>query len=386
MSDKQVIKALRGPDRVRLRPAVIFGSDDVNGIISSLKEVLDIFITEAIMGHCSKIELALGNDSSIKITSYDRGIVFDETIVDGRPMWYYDFCDFSPGPREADDEYIFSIRQKHNDLFGDSNETLPKYQVDSHGYFILTCVMYASEYMTLSSVRKGKRKSLHFKSGYCDGELMNESCNEGNKSYIHFKPDSKVFSDTNVTFENIIPVAKDTAITIPGLTMVVFDEKSGKGQTFIFPEGIKSYAEELTRGVASSPVFVNEIEARGKDRYNRREYDAFVKVAIAFVKENATHHCFHNFKSLKYGGLHYKTMVQYLLKYIQWQVDADIDETVVSNRVIVLLDTKCSEHATCWENGTRQSISNKMIADMASDVIGDDFRYFLKHNNGLLKE
>ncbi len=56
---KNEITLLKGPDRVRKRPAVIFDSDGLNGSIAAVKSLLDIFTAEAVRGHCSKIDVAI---------------------------------------------------------------------------------------------------------------------------------------------------------------------------------------------------------------------------------------------------------------------------------------------------------------------------------------
>ena len=104
-----VITCLKGPDRVRKRPAVIFNSDDAEGVTRAVEMLLDIFITEAALGYSKELSVKIHNDDSICILSKDRGFVMDETLIDGKPVWEYDFCELYSAPREKKEVYSYGL-------------------------------------------------------------------------------------------------------------------------------------------------------------------------------------------------------------------------------------------------------------------------------------
>src|SRR3954470_22341930 len=81
------ISSLKGADRVRLRPGVIFGSDGIEGCQHSVFEILSNSIDEAREGHGKVIEVTRFQDGSIQIRDYGRGIPLDYNTKEERFNW-----------------------------------------------------------------------------------------------------------------------------------------------------------------------------------------------------------------------------------------------------------------------------------------------------------
>ncbi|MBQ8696957.1 MAG: hypothetical protein IJ519_04475 [Clostridia bacterium] len=111
------IITLKGPDRVRKQPRVIFGADGAEGATNALKRLLMIFVTEATLGYCNRLSVSLHRDGSVTVRSYDHGFALSEEIVDGRPAWYYDFCELYAHSADTAD-YYRSQAQTHSHLYG----------------------------------------------------------------------------------------------------------------------------------------------------------------------------------------------------------------------------------------------------------------------------
>ena len=221
-----VIKPLKGPDRVRKRPFVMFGSDGATGVLNATKMLLNIFANEARLGQCTGIDLKIHTDNAISIRSYDRGIIIDETIVNGKPAWHDVFCEIFPAPREAPDELSYPLTHPSNSLFARDEKNPSTYIIDDHG-FNLCCVQYASAFMHVESIRAQLKKSLNFKEGYSVGELQVQKSDESSGTYIHFMPDTKVFGENiAIPYSDLAQALKELTLTYPDFRCTLTDERT----------------------------------------------------------------------------------------------------------------------------------------------------------------
>ena len=113
------ISALKGADRVRKRPAVIFGSDDIEGCKHAFFEILSNSIDEAREGYGKVIEVRRYLDRSIEVEDHGRGIPVDYNPVEQRFNWELVFCELYAGGKynNVDGEnYEFSLDQLYYGL------------------------------------------------------------------------------------------------------------------------------------------------------------------------------------------------------------------------------------------------------------------------------
>ena len=75
--NNESITSLKGAERVRLRPGVIFGSDGLDGCEHAFFEILSNSIDEAREGYGKKIEITRFKDDSILVRDHGRGIPVD---------------------------------------------------------------------------------------------------------------------------------------------------------------------------------------------------------------------------------------------------------------------------------------------------------------------
>lgn len=383
---KNEIISLKMPERVRLRPNVIFGYDDARGSLESVKMLLGVFLTEALMGFCKKIDMRILKDSSIEIISHDRGIVLDEALTDGKPAWHYVFCELYAGPRESE-EYRPYLRRRHDEIYGSADEAPLKYGNDEDAPFALCCVQCVSEFMTVESAHGGIKKRLFFEKGRSVGEAEASVTKEPSYTKICFRPDGEVFSDIRISAEAISYVLRIAAVTVPGLVCSLEDERTGLRNVYCFEGGIGDYVRDAAGDSARTPFYVREIEATGKDRYNRKEYNARVRVVLTFTQGNGFTECFHNCRALE-GGEHLEAAREKILQKLQWHFCEeglkDISWDRIKNKVLLVIETSCSENSTRWLNGRREYITNAMIKDITSDLFEEDFNYFVRRNRDLI--
>ena len=91
------ITMLKGADKVRKRPAVIFGSDGLDGCQHSIFEIISNSIDEARSGYGNKIIITRFNDCSVEVEDFGRGCPVDFNKSENRYNWELVFCELYAG-------------------------------------------------------------------------------------------------------------------------------------------------------------------------------------------------------------------------------------------------------------------------------------------------
>lgn len=224
MNNNDVIVTLKGPERIRRRPDVVFGDDGQEGATEAVRMLLDIFITEISLGFCEKISLVQEEDQTVVIESQDRGFLLDETLCDGKPAWYYDFCDFGCPPLYTNDEYYYSVGRNYGAFYGATEEEMPRFKAKYDPAFGLCCVQYASRWMQVEAVRANLRKTLCFEKGYPVGDMKRENAAEASYTKFSFQLDQEVFSDISVSMESLAEYLRSAVASFPDFVCTVFAE------------------------------------------------------------------------------------------------------------------------------------------------------------------
>ncbi len=110
--NNESITSLKGADRVRMRPGVIFGSDGIDGCEHSVFEILSNSIDEAREGFGNVIEVTKFKDNSIMVRDYGRGIPVDFNPKEGRFNWELVFCELYAGGKyknNSGENYEYSL-------------------------------------------------------------------------------------------------------------------------------------------------------------------------------------------------------------------------------------------------------------------------------------
>lgn len=376
-------------ERIRRNPAVAFMSDGLEGSIFAVRGLLNIFLTEAVMGYCKKIDVKIRQDDSIEILSADRGIVVDETDFNGKPLWLYTFCNPGAGPREAN-ELISFLKGEHGRLYGDTDELPAKYEIDEFSGFEMCCIQCVSEFMTVEAIRDGVKKRLHFKGGYSIADVEKNDTIEPASTRIHFKLDVAVFKDVKIPTPVIASILRDAAVTLPGLECTFEDERIGLKDVYYFKNGIVDYACDIAGEGIHTPIYVKELEANGKDGYNQLSYDARVRVALAFSDSVSHISCLHNYHTLKFGGDHLEAAEEKIQKVLWWLFNKDDELSKIffdkiKEKLILIVETNCSRYDTRWRTAQKNYITNVMVRDMCSDLFKDDFEDYVNANKDLIR-
>ena len=359
--DNESISSLKGADRVRKRPGVIFGSDGIEGCQHSAFEILSNAIDEARSGYGTKIILTQYADGSIEVQDFGRGCPVDYNPKEDRYNWELVFCElYAGGKYDQSGDYEYSLGL--NGLGSCATQ-------------------YSSEYMDVQIIRDGFQYDLHFEKGENVGGLKKTPIS-GKKtgSRIRWKPDLEVFTDINIPEDYFRDVLKRQAVVNPGIQFLfrVQEGKSFQETTYFYENGIRDYVEELVGEAALTPVQYWTAERTGRDRADKDDYRVKLGVALCFSNKMSLTEYYHNSSHLEHGGSPEKAVKAALV----YQIDAWLkaagkylkNEGKISYQdvedCLVLVSSSFSTQ-TSYENQTKKSITNKFIQECMTE--------FLKH-------
>lgn len=357
--DNQSISALKGADRVRLRPGVIFGSDDLEGCQHSFFEILSNSIDEAREGYGDKIQVKRFQDGSIEIADDGRGIPLDFNENEDRFNWELVYCELYAGG-------------KYNNLTGESYE----YSLGLNG--LGACAtQYASAWFDVTVYRDGHRYQLHFEKGNNIGGLVKEPVRQKKTGTIQrWMPDRDVFTEVHIPLSYFQTQLKRQAVVNAGITFELYDEASDTTETFYYPEGILGYVRELAGETGISQPVQFEGNGKGRDRSDKPDYK--VKAAVAFCFHNEVNQIeyYHNSSWLEHGGSPDKAVRSAFTNELDKQIrqrdkyksnESKITFTDVQDSLLLVSSSFSTQ--TSYENQTKKSINNKYIQTFMTDLI-----------------
>ena len=356
------ITSLKGADRVRKRPAVIFGSDGAEGCAHAIFEILSNSIDEAREGYGSKIIVTRCKDGSIQVEDFGRGMPVDYNRAEERYNWELLFCEMYAGGKysSGEDNYEFSLG------------------LNGLG---LCATQYASEWMTADVYRDGFHYHLEFRRGENVGGLSKQEY-KGRRtgSIIRWKPDDQVFTDIHVPAEYFRDVMKRQAVVNAGLTLILEDE-TGPEKThteYCYEHGIQDYVEELAGLDALTPVVFCESSATGRDRADQPEYRVKMSAAFCFSNKRQLLEYYHNSSWLEHGGSPDKAVRSAFVSQINAYLKAHNlykkGESTIGFQDVqdcLIYVSSSFSNRTSYENQTKKAITNKFVAQAMTD--------FLKH-------
>lgn len=368
--NNESITSLKGADRVRLRPSVIFGSDGLEGCQHSVFEILSNSIDEAREGHGNKIEVIRYKDSSIQVKDYGRGVPVDYNSKEERYNWELVFCELYAGGKYQ-------------------NNTGENYEFSLGLNGLGSCAtQYSSEYMDAIIYRDGFRYELHFEKGENIGGLKKqETTLKTTGTTITWRPDRDVFADVNVPLSYFQDVLKKQAIVNAGLTFFLYDEESDQHYTFVYENGIQDYLAELDGEKSFTSIQYFQHETKGRDRTDKPEYKLKFEAAFCFNNEVNLLQYYHNSSFLEYGGSPDKAVktafVSAIDKYIKnnnlyKKEEKKVTFTDVEDSLILVINSFST--ITSYENQTKKSITNRFIQDAMTEYFREQLEIYFIEN------
>ena len=348
------ISMLKGEDRVRKRPAVIFGSDDLEGCKHAVFEILSNAIDEAREGHGDTIIVTRYEDLSVEVEDFGRGCPVDYNEKEKRYNWELVFCEMYAGGK-----------------YGENGENY-EYSLGLNG--LGSCAtQYASRFFDATVRRDGYKYTLHFERGRNIGGLKKEPADRKKTgSVFHWQPDDEVFTDIKIPVEYYRDVLKRQAVVNPGIRFKFRNQvgKSFETEEYLYENGIREYLEEIVGDDAfTMPVFW-EAERRGRDAANRPEMKLKITASFCFSKKLSKTEYYHNSSWLEYGGSPDKAVRSAFTaafdkflkdnnKYTKNESKVTVQD-VLDSLVII---TNCFSTIGCFENQTKKSVNSKFTQD-----------------------
>ena len=367
------IKSLKGADRVRKRPAVIFGSDGIEGCEHSIFEIMSNSIDEAREGHGNKIIVTRFLDGSVEVQDFGRGIPVDYNKNEDKFNWELLFCELYAGGKydNGGDNYEFSLG------------------LNGLG---LCATQYASEYMDAEIKSGGFKYNLHFEHGENVGGLQKEPYGKRGDTgtRIKWKPDLKVFTDINVPVEYFQETIKRQAIVNDNITFIFKNQISSSNFEkfeYCYENGIQDYVKELAGEKAFTTPQFWECERVGRDREDLDDYKLKIKAALCFSLHTQLKEYYHNSSFLEHGGAPEKAFrsafVNQINAYLKSankfnKTDSQITVQDVEECVIFVVSSFSTQ--TSYENQTKKAITNKFIQDAMTDFFRKQLEVYFIEN------
>ena len=371
--NEESISQLKGADRVRLRPAVIFGSDGIEGCEHAVFEILSNSIDEAREGYGKEITVTRFLDGSVEVVDHGRGMPMDYNEKEKRWNWELLFCEMYAG-------------SKYNTNNGGTYE----YSLGLNGLG-LCATQYASEYMDAEVHKNGFRYEIHFKAGEPVSELKKESYNKKDTgTRIRWKPDIKVFTDIDIPLEYYQETILRQSVVNAGIKFVLRNqtgEKSFDKYEYCYENGIVDYIKEFVGDDAFSSVQFWQGERKGRDRADLPEYKVKLNVALCFSNKKQLKEYYHNSSFLEHGGAPEKAVKSAFVSQIDSYLKANSKYLKSDSKInfqdvedcLVLVSSSFSTQ-TSYENQTKKAITNKFIQEAMTDFLRHQLEVYFIEN------
>ena len=367
------IQMLKDEQRVRQLPAVIFGSDDLEGCKHAVFEILSNAVDEAREGHGETIIVTRYEDFSVEVEDFGRGCPVDYNEKEKRYNWELVFCEMYAGGKYG----------KNGENYG--------YSLGMNG--LGSCAtQYASEFFDATVWRDGYRYDLHFERGKNKGGLKKEPTDRGKKtgSRFHWKPDKQVFTDINIPAEYYRDVLRRQAVVNKGICFKFRNQvgKKFEEEEFCYEDGIRQYVGELVGDDAFTMPTFWEAERRGRDAENRPEMKLKITCSFCFSKKVSKTEYYHNSSWLEHGGSPDRAVRfgvtaafdKYLRennKYNKNENTKIIYQDIQDSMVMI---TNCFSTIGCFENQTKKAVNSKFIQEAMTAFFRDQFQVWFIEN------
>lgn len=366
------ITSLKGADRVRKRPSVIFGSDGIEGCEHSIFEILSNSIDEAREGYGKTIKVTLFEDKSIEIEDHGRGIPVDYNNNEKKYNWELVFCELYAGG-------------KYNNSALENYE----YSLGLNGLGLCS-TQYSSEYMIAKIKRDGFLYTLNFQKGENIGGLQKEFyAGKDTGTKIKWKPDIEVFTDISVSADYFKDTIKRQAIVNAGIEFIFLEEQDGQfvETRFKYENGILDHVREIVGEDNLVPIQTWKAEKMVQDRPDKPFYKTKINVAVTFSNKIKLSEYYHNSSFLEYGGAPEKAVKlafvseidSYLKKSGKYNKnESKITFSDVEDCLVIVVSS--FSNVTSYENQTKKSITNKGIQNAMTELFKHQLEVFFIEN------
>ena len=364
------IRSLSDREAVRLRPANILGSDDINGCFHCLIEIADNALDEAKGGYGNKIIITKHKDNYYSVEDFGRGVPMDWNSVENKYNYELIFQTlYAGGKYEKNDDDAYAFAKGLNGLGA-------------------SATAFSSKHMLVRSYRDGYKYEIEIVEGEVVDGLKKEKYNYASTgTFVKWQPDLSVFTEIDIPFEWIKKYAEEQAIVNKGITVEVYNEETNEKHIYYYENGIIDYIHKLNQGKNFTDVVYWETEAVGRDREDKKDYRSKYQIAFCFNNEVNVMESYHNSSFLKHGGSPHEAIkngftyaINQLIKkkygYKKGEKKITFDD--IKDSLIIITNTYSTE--TSYENQTKLAITNKFIRDFMTEYIKQQLEIYFIEN------
>ncbi len=375
----QTITSLKGADRVRKRPAVIFGSDGLEGCQHSFFEILSNSMDEAREGYGKVITVTVYKDHTIEVDDRGRGVPLGYNEKEKRYNWELIYCELYAGGKynnnSANGAYKFSLGL--NGLGACATQ-------------------YSSEFMDVYSFKKDTVSEMHFKKGKAVGQLkvspIEDRKLQRTGTLTRWRPDIEVFTDIKISEEHFKEVLRKQAVVNKGIKLILnyqLDAKTFSTSEYLYENGISDYIVEITGGQSLTPPVLWHLETKGRDREDKDEYLLNAEVSFCASTTVSRLEYYHNSSFLEHGGAPDKAAKRAFLaemdKYIKDRGKYGKNEKIsivdILDCLVLVINSVSTQ--TSYENQTKKAINNKFIEEALCDFLRRKLSIFFTENTAI---
>lgn len=366
------IEVLKGEDRVRKKPAVIFGSDGIEGCEHAVFEIISNSVDEAREGYGDTIVVTRFEDRSVEVQDFGRGLPVGYNQKEQKFNWELLFCEMYAGGK-----------YKTND--GGSYQ----YSLGTNGLG-LCATQYASEFMEAEIHSGGMRYTLNFKKGRPIGKMQEEPYDKKDTgTRIKWRPDLDVFTDINIPLEYFQDIMRRQAIVNAGIKFILKNQKDSKFETFeyLYEEGIVDHVKETVGDKAMSSINFWTAERTGRDRADQPDYNLKINAALCFSNKVQLKEFYHNSSFLEHGGSPERAVRSAFVSQIDSYLkqngkylknDSKINFQDVEDCLVLVISSFSTN--TSYENQTKKAINNKFIQEAMTDFFKHQLEIYFIEN------
>ncbi|MBQ3860422.1 MAG: DNA topoisomerase [Clostridia bacterium] len=374
--NNQSITSLKGADRVRKRPAVIFGSDGLEGAEHSVFEILSNSVDEAREGYGNIIRVTAFSDRSVEIEDYGRGVPLGWNEGEGRWNWELVYCELYAGGKYDNN----------------SDDAAYEYSLGLNG--LGACAtQYASEFYEVSSYDGQNVSSISFRKGEPVTELTVKPLEKRNRrtgTVQRWRPDLEVFTEIDIPREYYEDMLKRQAVVNAGIRFVfrwqkpdgTFDEEE-----FFYENGITDYIAELAGDTAETKIACFHLETKGRDRADMKDYKLVADVAWTVSKSVRVIEHYHNSSWLEHGGSPDKAVRLAFVSAVDKRLKATGKYNKNESKITfpdvedcLVLVTNSFSTRPSYANQTKKAITNSFIAEAMNEFLKNQLEYFFAEN------
>ena len=352
--DINSLDGLEGAEAIRKRPASMLGRGGLDGAKHTFIEIIGNALDEVSSGYCNKIVVKFDRkDGSIVVRDYGRGVPM--TWSEKKQTYGWDLVYnrlYSGGKLENPKTRLIGFTDWENFSFKNYSY-LASVGLNGVG---AACSQFTAEFFRVISYRDGKEYEMYFEGGYPAWEEMKvREQSEPNGTYIHWKPDSKVFSDTNITFAWIKQNCEGISY-VSGVDVHLFD---GDKEIVYKASDIKTHLEQKLGSYVAEGTFLHHEEE--KDNDGNVTGVLVCEAHVAMGGKGAGERFYNNQVAVR-GGVHedfsFGTISKFFIDRAKEQgvkiIPSDID-----NKYSIIITTLANEKS--YRGQTKDSIDNEYI-------------------------